>query len=77
MGGAPCRLKQILDSGRAAQRGFECMTNTANIAAAATTGKATVSKELDAEFRSAAENYALICSKVEEELATFLPPDEP
>lgn len=77
MGGGPCRLKQILDSGVAANRGFECMRNTADIAAAYTAGKATPSKELDEEFRAAAEAYAVACAKVEEELAGFLPPDEP
>lgn len=75
MGGNPCRLKEILDMRAAAERAAACMTNTANIASAATTGKATVEPATAADFQAAAEAYAKACSSVESELADFLPPD--
>lgn len=77
MGGGPCRLKQILDQAAAAQRAQECMRNTGLVAAAATTGKATVPPQMAADFQAAAEAYAKACAAVEGELEQYLPPDVP
>lgn len=75
MGGGPCRLKGILDGGVAANRGFECMRNTAAIAAAATSGAATVGPKTAEMFLVAADGYAKACADVEKELGAFLPAD--
>jgi hypothetical protein len=75
MGGNPCRLKEILDMGNAAQRAAGCMANTAFIAAAYTGGKTPISGEVDKQFVAAAEAYGKACAAVEAELAGFLPPE--